>query len=258
MNKKEDLNTLLTEEAKRMMNIVEYSFIGMTEDDEDPADLEGEPEVDPEADMGGEPEAEMGGEVDDLEAELGLGDEPAPDETGDDADGFGDDADGFGDEAGGEEVDISMEEPAEDEVELDVTQLVGSTEEAKASSDAANAKLEDLIKGFSALQQQLGVMQQTSAKIDELGNKVVELEHDIERRNPTPEEQIEMRSLDSYPYNIKLSDYWSEKEDKLAIPSSKQNGGTKEYTLTKQEVDNYSPSDIKKSFSDFEEDEVEF
>jgi hypothetical protein len=252
MNKKEDLNKLLTEEAKRMMSIVEYSFIGMTEDDEEPADLEGEPalDADAEAEAGTEPDADMGGdaevgaELDGLEDELGLGDEPAPDEVAPD-------------EAPAD-VDISMDEPAEDEVELDITQLVGSTEDAKASSDAANAKLEDLIKGFAALQQQLGVMQQTSAKIDELGNKVVELEHDIERRNPTPEEQIEMRSLDSYPYNIKLSDYWSEKEDKLAIPSSQQNGGTKEYTLTKQEANNFSPSDIKKSFSDFEEDEVEF
>jgi len=238
---------LLNEEAKRMMNIVEYSFVGITEDDEEVDDLEGgdvEPEVNPEA--GGEA-GEVDGEVDDLEVELGLDDagseeapveEPAPEVE--------------------PEVDISLDEPAEDEVELDITELVNSTEEAKASSDMANSKLEALIKGFGALEQQLNVMQQTSAKIDDLGTKVTELEHDIERRNPTPEEQIEMRSLDSYPYSIKLTDYWSDKEDKLAIPSSQQNGGTKEYTLTKQDVEGYSPSDVKKSFRDFDEDEVDF
>ena len=239
---------LLNEEAKRMMNIVEYSFVGITEDDEEVDDLEGgdvEPEVNPEA--GGEAGGEVDGEVDDLEVELGLDDagseeapveEPAPEVE--------------------PEVDISLDEPAEDEVELDITELVNSTEEAKASSDMANSKLEALIKGFGALEQQLNVMQQTSAKIDDLGTKVTELEHDIERRNPTPEEQIEMRSLDSYPYSIKLTDYWSDKEDKLAIPSSQQNGGTKEYTLTKQDVEGYSPSDVKKSFRDFDEDEVDF
>ena len=264
MSEDKKLDKLLKEEAKRMMNITEWGFRGIVdEDDEDPADMEGEPAPEGEegADdgFGGDAESagdeELDGEVDDLEGDLGLGDDA---EGGDGfgaegADGFGAEGadDGFGDED-------PMAEPAEEEVELDVTELVTSTDEAKEASEEANAKLEDLINGFAQIQNQLGVMQQTSAKIDELGNKVTELEHDIERRNPTPEEQIEMRSLDSYPYNIKLSDYWSEKEGKLAIPSSEENGGTKEYTLTKQDVDDYSPSDVKSSFqSSYDEDEVD-
>jgi len=261
MSKEKDLEKLLKEETKRYKQIVEYSFRGIVdEDDEDPADMEGEPEPEGEdmgGDLGGDAEGsgdeELDGEIGDLEGELGLGGE-------EDGDGFGDEegGDGFGGEAGGDGFGDEPVEPAEDEVELDVTELVTSTEEAKESSDAANDKLEALINGFNELQGQLGVMQQTSAKIDDLGNKVTELEHDIERRNPTPEEQIEMRSLDSYPYNIKLTDYWSDKEDKLNIPSSEQNGGTKEYTLTKQDADDYSPSDIKKSFNQYDEDEVDY
>jgi len=249
---------LLMEEAKRMMNITEYSYYGVTtEDDEDPADDEGfgdEAPADDAGDEGGfgdeEGGEDLGGdEVAGMEDELGLGDD----------EGFGDEEGGDEGGFGGDEMPMDEPmEPAEDEVELDVTELVDSTEEAKQSSDMANQKLDALVNGFAELQNQMGAMQQTSAKIDDLGNKVVELEHDIERRNPTPEEQIEMRSLDSYPYNIKLSDYWSEKEDKLAIPSSEQDGGTKEYTLTKQDVDDYSPTDVKNSFSNFEEDEVEY
>jgi hypothetical protein len=53
-----------------------------------------------------------------------------------------------------------------------------------------------------------------------------------------------------------LSDYWSDHEDKLAIPKEQINGKTKEYTLTQQEVDDYSPTDIKKSFREFDEDDV--
>jgi len=252
---KKNIDKLINEEAKRMMNIVEYSFHGVVdEDDEDPADMEGEPAPEGEDEFGGG-EADMGddeldGEVGDLEDE--FGDEAAPE--GEDEFGGGE-ADMGGDEFGGEDP---MAEPEEEAVELDVTELVTSTDEAKEASEEANAKLEDLINGFAQIQTQLGAMKQTNAKIDALGNKVTGLEHDIERRNPTPEEQIEMRSLDSYPYNIKLSDYWSEKEDKLDIPSSEQNGGTKEYTLTKQDVDDYSPSDVKSSFSStFDEDEVD-
>ena len=238
---KKDYAKLIKEEAARAKAIVEYTFVGVTEaeeptDDVDAAvgDIEGELDMD-----GGEPEG--------------------------DAEGFGDEAGGEPEGEGAPELDAAMdaepemepEMPAEDEVELDVTELVNSTEEAKMASDMANAKLEDLINGFGTLQQQMASMEKIHGNIEELGSKVTDLEHDIERRNPTPEEQIEMRSLDSYPYSIKLTDYWSDNEDKLAIPKEEVDGKTKEYVLTKQDVDDYSPNDIKKSFRNFDEEEVD-
>ena len=237
-----DYDKLIKEEAKRYKQIVEYTFVGMSEA-EDP---------DPEAE---EPADDIDAAVDDVEGELGM------DDAGDEApadDGFGGEEDMPADDGFGGEEEAPAEEmpPAEDEVELDVTELVNSTEQAKASSDMANAKLEDLVTGFNALQQQLASMEKIHSNIENLGNKVTELEHDIERRNPTPEEQIEMRSLDSYPYSIKLTDYWSDHEDKLATPNAQIDGKEKEYTLTKQEVDDYSPTEIKKSFREFDEDEV--
>ncbi len=63
-----------------------------------------------------------------------------------------------------------------------------------------------------------------------------------------------MRSFDSYPYNQKLTDYWSEKEGPYdAIADAKK----KEYVLTKDDVDNsYSESEIKNSFNDYEEEDI--
>jgi hypothetical protein len=45
--------------------------------------------------------------------------------------------------------------------------------------------------------------------MEAISNKIDGLEKELEKRAPTPEEKIEMRSLSSYPYNLKLTDFWS-------------------------------------------------
>jgi hypothetical protein len=138
--------------------------------------------------------------------------------------------------------------PVEDEVELDVTQLVQGTEDAKASADMATQKMEDLLMKFSELESQLANMSSITSKIDDL-------EHQIEKRNPTPEEKLEMRSFDSYPYNLKLTDYWAEKEGAYNVLDNGEDK-TKEYVLTQDDVNNeYSESNVKDSFKDYEEEE---
>lgn len=138
--------------------------------------------------------------------------------------------------------------PAEDEVELDVTQLVQGTEDAKASADMATQKMEDLLMKFGELEKQLANMNSITSKIDDL-------EHQIEKRNPTPEEKLEMRSFDSYPYNLKLTDYWAEKEGSYNVLDNGEKK-PKEYVLTQDDVnDEYNESNIKDSFKDYDEEE---
>jgi len=139
---------------------------------------------------------------------------------------------------GGDE--LPEPEPMEDEVELDITQLVQGTEEAKASSDMANNKIEDLMHKFDALTHSLNKMAAINDKIDNL-------EREVEKRNPLPKEKLEMRSLNSYPYNLKLTDYWSEKEGRYDIMNN--NDEDKEYILTQKDVNSdYNDSQIKDSF----------
>lgn len=159
---------------------------------------------------------------------------------------------------GPEELDAGTEdfseEPSDDEVELDVTQLVQGTKEAKASSDEANEKIITLMDKFDELNSSLD-------KMDAINSKIDELENEIEKRNPTPEEKLEMRSLSSYPYNLKLTDYWSEKEGNYDVMKDEKTNDKKEYVLTQDEVDNdYNPIYVKDSFSDSNEfdDDDEF
>ena len=135
---------------------------------------------------------------------------------------------------------MPVEEPAGDEIELDVTELVKGSEAAKQSADAANDKIAQLMNMVNKLESQLSSMSNISNKIDDL-------EKQIEYRNPTPVEKLEMRSLDSFPYNIKLSDFWAEKGEKYDTGSD-ENKPT-EYVLTQNDVDNdYIESDIEDSF----------
>lgn len=220
-------------DRNRFKLLMEYDFyIGEdeVEDEEniegDEAELEAEPEMDGE--MGGE-EAPEGDEFpEDPEATEG---EPLPDEELEDLP-----------EPEGMEEPLPEPEPMEDEVELDVTELVQGTEAAKESADAANSKVEALLAKFDNLTNHLEKMNSIQSKIDGL-------ENEIEKRNPTPEEKLEMRSLDSYPYSVKLTDFWAEKEGNYdAMTGGKEEEGEKEYVLTQDEVESdYNAQEVRDS-----------
>jgi hypothetical protein len=146
-----------------------------------------------------------------------------------------------------EEIPIEEPAPAEDEIELDVTELVKGSEAAKESADAANSKIEQLMSMVDKLENQLSSMSSISDKIDGL-------EKEIERRNPTPKEKLEMRSLDSFPYSVKLTDFWNDKSDRY--DTGAEDNKPEEYTLTQQDIDDdYIESNVEDSFNGDEYEE---
>lgn len=131
------------------------------------------------------------------------------------------------------------------EVEVDVTDIVKNTKETKQAVDSGNQKVDELLTKLSDLETKL-------ASMNDLVNKIEQLENEIEKRNPTPEEKLEMRSFDSFPYNLKLTDYWSEKEgaynvlnnNKKIVPAEE-----KEYVLTQGDVEqDYNEGEVSDSF----------
>ena len=238
MRKKKFNEELLKEEIKKFKLINEYGFFKEEEPEEKPLIL-GVSEAD--EDEGSDPFGEEIPEDEEStgDEEVGFGDEESTD----------DEEVGFGDEMPDDE------ESTDDSVELDVTELVKGSEEAKASSedakasaDAANSKIEQLMGMVGKLESQLSSMDKISDKIDSL-------ESELEKRAPTEQEKLEMRSLDSAPYNLKLTDFWKDKEGVYDVMGDEKE---KEYTLTNDDIENdYSEEDIKSSFDDneFEKDE---
>ena len=150
-----------------------------------------------------------------------------------------------------EPMEEPVEEPAGDEIEVDVTSLVKGSEEAKEAADKATQNTEMLLQKLSDLESRL-------ANMTALSDKIEGLEQEIVKRNPTPVEKLEMRSLSSYPFNQKLTDYWADKEGAYDVMG---NNEPKEYILKKDDVDaTYSDASVQKSFNtnitDFEEEDI--
>ena len=127
--------------------------------------------------------------------------------------------------------------------EVDVTELVQSQKKVEEKQEEY---FDNLFKHLEGLEGKLKTM-------DDILNKLNDLESKVEKyRVKTPEEKLELRSLDSGPYNQKLSQFFEDKQDEF------EKTGKNEYVLTQDEVEDYSPIDVKKSFRDFgDEDEDE-
>jgi hypothetical protein len=141
-----------------------------------------------------------------------------------------------------------------DTEEIDITDLVNMTknikndlENNKTDNASVIGKMDDVFTKLGDLEQKLAQMDAVMAKIDELGAKV-------EASKPkTGVEKLEMRSLDSYPFNEKPQEFFAHKQGEMAA------SGKKEYVLTKDEVNNYPTDIIKTSFNpDQQEDEFRF
>ena len=117
--------------------------------------------------------------------------------------------------------------------ELDVTDLVDSQKNIEM-------KQEDY---FNNLFNQLNDLQSKLGEIDNIMNKLNSLENKIEKyREKTPQEKLELRTYDSYPFNQKLSQFFDDKQDEM------EKTGKNDYVLTSDDVTDINVSDIKNSF----------
>jgi hypothetical protein len=120
-------------------------------------------------------------------------------------------------------------------------------------------KVTDLVKGqksveekqetyFENLFQHLDDLENKLSNMDQIIDKLNSIESKIEKyRVKTPEEKMELRSLDSGPFNQKLSQFFQEKEDEF------EDMGREQYIIRPDDVQNYSQPNIKKSFRDFDD-----
>jgi len=130
----------------------------------------------------------------------------------------------------------SEEKDGEGTEEMDITDLVTSQQNIETKQE----------EYFNNLFGQLETLQSKLGEMDKLVSKIDSLEAKLEKYRPkTPQEKLELRSLDSGPYNQKLSDFLVDKEEEM------EKSGKNEYILTTDEVKDFTTSDIKDSFRDF-------
>jgi hypothetical protein len=138
------------------------------------------------------------------------------------------------------EADKDVEVIGDDEnEELEITDLVDSQ---KSIGEKQDEYFDNLFAQIKGLEEKLSAMDQLVSKIDNL-------ETNIEKMRPkTSQEKLELRSLDSGPFNQKLSDFFTDKQEDFEKTG-------KEYVLTTDDVEQYSGNQIKDSFTDYEDNE---
>ena len=135
------------------------------------------------------------------------------------------------DEKGETEEKSETEESGSEE--LDVTDLVDSQKNIEKKQDDY---FENLFGQINKLESRLGEM-------DAIMNKLNDLETKIEKyREKTPQEKLELRTYDSYPFNQKLSDFFDDKKEDM------EKTGKNDYVLTPDQVTDINVNDIKGSF----------
>jgi hypothetical protein len=130
----------------------------------------------------------------------------------------------------------NSEESSEEEggsEELDITELVDSQKSIQTKQD----------EYFTNLFSQLDNLQSKLGEMDNVMNKLNSLEAKIEKyREKTPQEKLELRTYDSYPFNQKLSQFFDDKSEEM------EKTGKNDYVLTSDEVQDINVNDIKNSF----------
>lgn len=124
--------------------------------------------------------------------------------------------------------------------ELDITDLVDSQ---KTMADKQEEYFENLFNQIKTMEDKLSEMDTIVSKLDSLEAKVEKY------RPKTAQEKLELRSLDSGPFKQNLADFFKDKEGEMEMT------GKNEYVLTKDDVENFSPSEIEKTFNEPMEDE---
>ena len=123
--------------------------------------------------------------------------------------------------------------------ELEITDLVNSQKNIEQKQE----------EYFNNLFSQLTNLESKLQDMNNVFEKLNQIEAKIEQyREKTPQEKLELRSLDSGPFNQKLTDFFSDKEEDM------EKSGKNEYVLTSDEVQDFPKEEIRQSFTDYGKD----
>jgi hypothetical protein len=152
--------------------------------------------------------------------------------------------------------------PVDVAADPDVEKVGEEGEEEEGETGSEELEITDLVKSqqnienkqeeyFNNLFTQLTNLEQKLSDMDQVMTKLNDLEAKIEKYRPkTNQEKLELRSLDSGPFNQKLTDFFTDKQGDI------EKSGKNEYVLTTDEVEDYSVDEIKRTFNGYgEEDE---
>ena len=214
---------------------------------QDPNAMGGDPSMnaDPNAmgadpNMGGDPNAIGGDASQDPNA---MGGDPS-------AMGMGDDLGADPNAIGGDE---SVSQDNGDTIDID-----GLTKAQDKLNVKQNHVGMDLSKVDTKIKTLIDTIQNLQDKLDANNSEIESLKSEFEKRNPTQTEKLNLRSLDSYPFNVKPNEYWEKKARQGGYDTYSDNDEptSKEYVITNNDVDNPT-RDVADTFFKIDDDDIQ-
>ena len=155
-----------------------------------------------------------------------------------------------GDMPMGDDPMMGGEDMGEDEEVIDVEELTDAQEKMNSKVNVVGRNLGDVDDKIETLMQSLSKMEQM---INNNNAEIAAFKQEFEKRNPTQTEKLNLRSLDSYPFNVNPKEYW---EEKGIDPNSNYSGEadndkstTQEFVITNSDVDQFDNKTIEDSFN---------
>jgi hypothetical protein len=232
----------------------------------DPNAMGGAPGADPMAGgdpnaMGGDPG--MGGDPNAMGGDPGMGGDPNAMSGDPNADPMGGGADpmmgddpmaGGPDDMGGEDP-LADSEPEDDGDTIDIDGLTHAEDKLNVKQNQIGRDLSKVDSRITSLIDTIGKLQ---TALDSNNSELEALKAEFEKRNPTQTEKLNLRSLDSYPFNVKPTDYWADKAAQGGYEAISDNDKptTQEYVITNDDVDNPA-KDIADTFFKIDDDDIQ-
>ena len=190
--------------------------------------------------MGGDPNA-MGGDA--SQDQNAMGGDPS-------AMGMGDDLGADPNAIGGDE---SVSQDNGDTIDID-----GLTKAQDKLNVKQNHVGRDLSKVDTKIKALIDTIQNLQDKLDANNSEIESLKSEFEKRNPTQTEKLNLRSLDSYPFNVKPNEYWEKKARQGGYDAYSDNDEptSKEYVITNNDVDNPT-RDVADTFFKIDDDDIQ-
>ena len=143
-----------------------------------------------------------------------------------------------------EDIDMETEQPG-DEV-IDVDELTQSQETTEFKVDNVDDKLNKVLK----------IISKFNDAIEANDQKIEDLKKEFQKRNPTAEETLNLRSLASYPFSERPDEYWKKQQQEhpnynvISDNDVSTADEQKEFEIRKGDIDNFNERDIMKSLGE--------
>ena len=139
-------------------------------------------------------------------------------------------------------------EGGEDEEVIDVEDLTDAQEKVNDKVNHIGKNLGGVDKSITKLMATINKME---TMIKNNNEKIEALNKEFMQRVKTPTEKLNLRSLDSYPFNVSPKDYWektTQDNPQYSVTDDNSIPTSKEYTIRQSDLDNVNSKDIEDSF----------